>query len=267
MENLLEINNLSYSYKDKTIFNNLQFSIKPATINIILGTNSSGKTTLIRLLSGILQTNDFINVNGISLNKNNYKEYLLSIGVVFYEDSNKFLFEKVIDELAFPLENLNYKRKDINNRVEEVTKILEIQNCINKNISDLTTFEQVKVLIATSIMHNPKIIFLDDILCALNNNEVTKIFKIFNKLKESITIFITSSCLNNILFFDNVIVLNNGKCVISDIPENVLKSDNELSKIGFIIPPMIDLSLKLNFYDLVDEIITDVDRMVDTLWK
>lgn len=267
MENLLEVNNLSYSYEDKTIFNNLQFSIKPATTNLILGTNSSGKTTLIRILSGILPTNDFININGISLNKNNYKDYLLSIGVVFFDDNNKFLFEKVVDELAFSLENLNYKRKDINNRIEEVLRLLEIKNCINKNINDLTYFEQAKVLIATSIMHKPKIIFLDNILSKLNQNEVKKIFRVLDKLKKNLTICITSSSLNNILSFDNVVVLNNGKCVISDVPENVLKNDNELSKIGFIIPPMIDLSLKLNFYDLVDEIITDVDRMVDTLWK
>ena len=267
MDNLLEINNLNYSYKNKNVFNNLQISIKSNTTNLILGPNSSGKTTLIRLISGILPTNNFINIDSISLNKKNYKEYLLSIGVVFFDDNNKFLFDTVIDELTFPLENLNYTKDEINNRVNEIKNLLDLENCIHKNISDLTNFEKVKVLLGVSIIHKPKIIFLDNILLKLNENELKKFFKLLNKIKKSSTICITSTTMDSILNFDNVIVINNGKTLITGTPEDVLKNDNELAKAGLMIPPMIDLSLKLGFYNLVDEIITDVDGMVDKLWK
>jgi len=267
MDNLVEINNLSYSYKDKTIFHDLQISIKKETTNLILGTNSSGKTTLIRILSGILPSGKEINVNGVNLNKKNIKEYLLFIGVVFFDDANKFLFNNVIDELAFPLENLNYNKKDIMNKINEILKLLEIQNCINKRTYELTSFEQVKVLIGVSIMHNPKVIFLDNALSKLNPNEAKKLFKLFDKIKHNTTICITSSNMEHVLLFDNVIVINEGKTLFNDTPNNVLQHDNELARAGFYIPPMIDLSLKLSFYGLVDEIIVDVDRMVDTLWK
>lgn len=267
MDNLLEINNLNYSYKDKNIFDNLQISIKPATTNLFLGRNSSGKTTLLRLICGVLPSNNSIVVNNVVLNKDNYKNYLTSIGIVFFDDQNKFLFENVLDELAFPLENLGYNKDKIKERIDEVKKILNIQSCIDKKISDLTTFEQVKVLIGVSIIHNPKIIFLDNILSKLNNSELEKIFKILNKLKDNITICITSTSMESILYFDNVVVINEGKVLISDTPNNVLKCDNELAKAGLVIPPMIDLSLKLGFYNLLDEIITDVDGMVDILWK
>lgn len=267
MDNLLEINNLSYSYKDKSIFNSLQFSIKSGTTNLILGCNSSGKTTLIRLLSGILPSNNNILVNNIILNKQNLKEYLLKIGVVFFDDHNKFLFEKVIDELAFPLENLNYKKDSIINRIYEVRDILDLQNCLNKRISDLTNYEQVKVLIGVAIMHQPKIIFLDNILTKLTEHETNKLFRLLDKLKKEITICITSSDMQDVLHFDNVIALNNGSVLTEGEPSTVLKQDNELSKAGLMIPPMIDLSLKLEFYGLLDTIITDVDRMVETLWK
>lgn len=267
MDNLLEINSLSYSYKDKLIFNNLQISIKYETINLILGPNGSGKTTLIRLLGGILPSDDCITIANTTLNKNNLKQYLLSIGVVFSDDHNKFLFENVLDELAFPLENLNYKKDDIINRIYEVRNMLDLQNCINKKTYELTPYEQVRVLIGVAIMHKPKIIFLDNIIAKLNGVEVKKLFKLLDKIKKKITICITSSSLNDILLFDNVIVIGNGSVLVQDIPENVLKQDNELSKMGLIIPPMIDLSLKLGFYGLMDEIITDIDGMVDKLWK
>lgn len=268
MDNILEVNNLTYSYNNnKTIFNNLQFSIKKETINLLLGSNSSGKTTLIRLLSGILPTNENISIDEIKLNKQNIRKYMLSIGVVFFDDPNKFLFDNVLDELAFPLENLNYKKDIIINRIYEVRNILDLQNCLNKKISDLTYYEQVKVLIGTSIIHKPKIIFLDNPFSKLNDLEIKKVFKFLDKIKKDTTVFITSSNLDQILLFDDVIVIDNGNVLIHDNPKNVLQHDNELSKAGFIIPPMIDLSLKLSFYGIIDEVITDVNEMVNKLWK
>lgn len=267
MEDLLQVNNLNFSYDNKQIFNNLHFSIKKETINLILGTNSSGKTTLIYLLTGILPSNDCIEIDNTSLNKKNLKQYLLSIGVVFFDDNNKFLFDKVIDELSFSLENLNYNKNEINNRLYEIRNIFKLDNCINKKIDELTEYEKVKVLIATSLIHNPKIVFLDNILSKLTEKECKDLFVILQQIKKDTTFCITSSNLDNVLLFDNVIVLGEKSVKIEGTPNEVLQHDNELSKLGFIIPSMIDLSLKLNFYGVLDKIITDVDGMVNELWK
>lgn len=267
MDNILEVNNLNYSIDNKIIFDNLQISIKNSTTNLILGSNSSGKTTLIRLLCGILPSDNTISVNYIPLNKSNLKEYLLSIGVIFFDDHNKFLFDNVMDELSFPLENLNYKKKDITSRIYEVSNLVEIKNCINKTVEELTFFEQAKVLIGLAIIHKPKIIFLDNALSKLTKDEVNKLFDILDKIKKEITICITSSNMEHILLFDNIIVLGNNKNLIEGTYKEVLSKDNELAKLGLCIPPMIDLSLKLGFYGLLDDVITDINGMVDKLWK
>lgn len=266
MDKILEVNELNHSFKNKTIFNNLQFSIKKSTTNLILGPNSCGKTTLIRLLCGIFKSKNNVTVNNVVLNKNNLNDYLLSIGVVFFDDQNKFLFDKVIDELSFPLENLNYSRKSIKNRINEVKEILQLGDIVNKKIEDLTTLEEVKTLIGVSIMHNPKIIFLDNALSKLTRVEVKELFDILDKLKQDTTICITSSNMEDILLFDNVIVIGSDE-IIEGTPKEVLEKDNELAKRGLFVPPMIDLSLKLGFYGLLDEVITDVNGMVDRLWK
>lgn len=266
MDKILEVNSLNHSFNDKVIFNNLQFSIKKSTTNLILGPNSCGKTTLIRLLCGIFKSSNNITVNNVVLNKNNLKDYLLSIGVVFFDDQNKFLFDKVIDELSFPLENLNYKRRDIKNRINEVKELLQLWDIVNKKIEDLTPFEEVKTLIGVSIMHKPKIIFLDNALSKLTRIEVKELFTILNEIKQDITICITSSNMEDILLFDNVIVIGEEE-IIEGTPKKVLEKDNELTRRGLFIPSMIDLSLKLGFYGLLDDIITDVNWMVDRLWK
>ena len=108
---------------------------------------------------------------------------------------------------------------------------------------------------------------LCSILDKLNSDECKKIFKLLDKIKKNTSICITSSNLDNILYFDNVLILGDKTIKIKGAPKEVLQQDNELAKLGFIIPQMIDLSLKLNFYGVLDEIITDVDGMVDKLWK
>lgn len=267
MDKILEVNALTHTFKDKIIFDGLQFSINKSTTNLILGPNSCGKTTLIRLLCGIFKSNNNIVVNDISLNKRNLKDYLLSIGVIFFDDDNKFLFDRVIDELSFPLENLNYKKSDINKRINEVTDMLDLHNSVNKNIKDLNTYEEAKVLLALAIIHKPKIIFLDNALGKLSRKESQKLFTILNKIKKDITICITSNSIEDILLFDNVLVIGKEKILMEGTPKDILEQDNELTKLGILIPSMIDLSLKLGFYGLLDEVITDVDRMVDRLWK
>jgi len=268
MLDLLQVNNLSYSYKEKQIFENLQFSIKKSSLNLILGSNSSGKTTLIRLLTGILPSNDCISIDDIKLNKNNLHDYLLSFGTVFFDCECKFLFDTVKEELSFPLENLNYKKKEIEKRIEEVSNILNIYDCIDKKVNELTNFEQAKVLIAVSILHNPKIIFLDNPLKKLSMIEQKNIVELLNKIKKDITVCITSSKLDNVLMFDNILVLGNGNIAMQGKPLDIINKDNELAKLGINIPSMIDLSIKLQFYGILkDEVVTEVDRMVDKLWN
>jgi len=267
MDKILQVNGLTHSFNKKVIFDNLQFSIKKSTTNLILGPNSCGKTTLIRLLCGILASENNITVNNIVLNKKNLKDYLLSIGVVFFDDHNKFLFDNVIDELSFPLENLSYKKEVINARIDEIKNIFKLDDCINKDIEKLTEFEKVKVLIGLSIIHKPKIIFLDNALSKLKWEEVKDLFTILDNIKEETTICITSSSMEDILLFDNVIVFGNNKNLIEGSPKEVLEKDNELTKLGLQLPLMIDLSLKLGFYGLLDDVITDVNGMVDKLWK
>ena len=145
MMDILKIENLNFSYSNRVIFDDLSFSLKEKTVNSVLGTNSSGKTTLIKLLSGILVCNKSIQLDNLDLTKKKFKEYSKLIGVCFY---NNFLFEDVISELVFSLENLNHSQKDIKNRMEEVSSFFKIKKLLNKKINQLTELEKVKVAIA-----------------------------------------------------------------------------------------------------------------------
>lgn len=270
MNQIMIVDNISYKINDKVILDNISFSIQEKSINVFLSSNNSCKTTLIKVLSGILYNNDGkIVVNNITLNKTNFNKYIKNISTIIDDIDEEFLCDTVIEEIKYPLKNLRYDLDVIDDRLEQVLNILKIKNIVNKKIVDLSYIEKIKVLIATSLVHYPKVLLFDDIFRFLNNKEKKEIREILDQIiyELDISIILTTSCLSDIVGLNNIYVLNKGNIVIHDSFDNIILNDNELSKLGIEIPLMIDLSRKLQFYNLLDKVYYDPDRVVDILWK
>ena len=269
MQNLLSVSNLNFRYLDNTVFDGLTFNIQRNTYNALLGGNNCGKTTLIRIITGILQSNNNVSVDGIFLNKYNLKKYSLLIGSFFINDDINFLFEDVLSELVFSVENLCYSRKNIKKRLDFMTSIFKIESILDKKINQISQFEKIKVGIVSSLMHNPKLLLLDDVFDQLDYSqylEITKMLKQYMKSSE-LTILYTTTCLDNCLEADNVLLINEKKISLEGNVEMFLSKDNMLSRLGIKISTMLDMSLKLRFYELTDKIIKNPKEMVDELWK
>ena len=76
----------------------------------------------------------------------------------------------------------------------------------------------------------------------------------------------TSSSLSDCIYSDAILVMDDGVIKYSGSLEDILVHDNELTKLGIDIPVMMDMSLKLQFYDLLDKVILNAEEMVDELW-
>jgi energy-coupling factor transport system ATP-binding protein len=137
------------------------------------------------------------------------------------------------------------------------------------NPNTLNRKEKILVLLALSIIHKPKILFLDDICVMMNRCEKKVILDILHKLNKEwgITIVMSTLSLEEAVTADYIYIINNGKIALSGKPLDVLKDDNVINKLGLSMPFMIDLSIKLKDYDLVDDVILDMEGMVDLLWK
>ena len=267
---LFSVKNLTISIEDKTIIDNLSFSLDSESITALLCPNNSGKSLLIKTLSGIVASiNGEIILNKTILKKNNYKDYLMHIGVIFEDINNQFLCETVIDEISFPLHNLGYDNFYINNVIRELSNTLNINSILNKKISSLNSVEKVLVLIATSITHKPNILFIDDIFRFFDDKDKKKVFDVLKSInsKYGISILFTTSDLEDVIDVNRIIVINDGKIAFDDSFTNIIMKDNELTKMGFKIPIMIDLSRKLQFYNLLDSICYSPDEVVDKIWK
>ena len=270
-DSLFTVHNISYSYNsNKKVLDDLSFNLEKSTINAVLCPNNCCKTTLIKALSGIIELKyGVITLNGIELSKETFADYVLEVGTVLEDIDDQFVCEKVNDELRYPLVNLGLKEKEIQERLDIIVPLFKISYILGKDILRLNHYEKVKVLIAASLIHSPKLLLLDDVFRFLSEKEKKDLFKILKNIntKLSITILFTTSCLMDTIDCNKIIVLSNNGILMEDTFENIIISDNELSKIGIEIPLMIDLSRKLQFYNLIDTIYYDPDKVVDKLWK
>ena len=267
---ILNVNNLSCVIDNRVLIDDISFSIKEKTINVFLSSNNSCKTTLIKTLSGIIYASDgTISVNNILLKKSNFKKYITNISTILSDINEQFICDTVEEEIKYPLYNLKYLKKDINTQFNYVGTLLKLKSIKDKNIVELSDYEKIKVLLAASIIHKPKVLFIDDIFRFLTNKETKEIIKLFNIIINdlNIAIIFTTSRLEDTFGLDNIFVLKDGKIFMNDSYDNLLLNDNELSKIGIEIPLMIDLSRKLEFYGLINKIYYDRDKVVDKLWK
>ena len=264
----ISVDKINFRYDKKLILNDITFKVKIPSLISVVGPNNCGKTTLIRCLCGSVPTEDVITIDDTLLSKKTVRKYSRSIGVVFSGDFKQFLFSKVFDEITFPLCNLNYSKKKIKDQTRYISKLLFIEDILNKSTGELTKVEKIKVLIATSIIHHPKVLLLDDILVGLSNSEKENILLLLKRVirEMEIIVIMTSSSLEDAIYSDALLILDQGIVRYSGRIADILEHDNALTKMGIEIPVMMDMSLKLKFYNLLNQVILNEEEMVDALW-
>ena len=248
MTKIIEIN----SFSDDKLFENLTINVEKNTITTISGSNSCGKTTLMRILNREVITDNTILLNNININDYTIKDYTNLIQAV------------IPLEIVFNEKTLE---KELNNL--DLVKGLRIKSILNKDINTLTVKEKVLAQIAIAIDNKPEVLLLDNIFIYFNDKEKEEILNFLRKYqkKYNLTVLLTTIDLKDSLYTDYLYIIGNKKIILEGKPLEVLEKDNILNKVGLNIPFMADLSVKLKDYDLIDSIILDKDRMVDILWK
>lgn len=248
MTKIIEIN----SFSDDNLFENLTISVEKNTITTISGSNSCGKTTLMRILNREVITDNDILLNNKSINDYTIREYISLVQTV------------IPLEIVFKEKTLE---KELNNK--DLVKGLRIKSILNKDISTLTIKEKVLAQLAIALDNKPEVLLLDNVFIYFSNKECEEIFTFLRNYqkKNNLTVVLTTIDLRDSLYTDYLYIIGNKKIVLEGKPLEVLEKDNILNKVGLNIPFMADLSVKLKDYDLLDSIILDKDRMVDILWK
>lgn len=269
MENIIVIKNLSFKYEEKLIYNNLNLNIKKGTFTTIIGPSGAGKSTLIKLLLGIEKTKDYIRINDVLVNDRNLKKIRKTVGVVFQTVDNGFVAETVMDEIAFSLENLNLDKKIIKKKILEISELLGIKEVLEEEPHTLSAENKQLIALASVLVLSPPIIILDSGLSKLDSLQRDKILLILRKLHamKNTTIIHVTNDIEDVLYGDEIIFINNGTLAIQGKTEEVLKRKDIFDSANMERPFAVELSEKLKFYDLIDKTYYDINKLVGALWK
>ena len=254
----IKISNLKFSYNDKLVFNGLNFTLRKGKSLSIIGGCACGKTTLLRLLDGQLEYDGEIYINGVMVFPSG--DLFKELSVVF----RNFTFEKETVK-----EEINYYAMmygvDYTLFVSKVNEFFGINKSLKKKIDDLSfEYKVLLKLICTSI-GNPSFLCIDDLLCYLSlRNKILFI----NYLEErDITLINVTTDMEEVLYTDYILCLYDGISAIDGKTLDVLGNDQLLRRLGLDLPFMVDLSIQLKLYGLVDKIYLSNELMVNKLWK
>lgn len=259
---VLEINDLSY--KD---FGNISLVFNDETYYSIIGSNNCGKTTLFKIIAGIIPSNNHISCNLVELNSDNVSDYIINIGVVDRINKNSFVYQKVINEMLYPLYNLGFSNNKSLARVKEVLSLFKKDNFLNKNICDLNYYEKELLLIMIALLHKPKVLLLDGVLEIFPSDMRKRIVKVLRKLiKEGLTVISFTNSLEEASDSDKIILLDNYKVIGEYTPRDIYDNDKLFYEHNLEIPFLTDLAIKLKMYNLVNKEYSKMEAMVDDIW-
>lgn len=228
----IEISNLSFKYDKKsakTVLNSINLQIKPGTVNVLLGLNGCGKTTLIKLLAGLEKPLEgVIKYGDNDLQKIKIRDRAKTFAYVPQQANvtndipvRQYLSYGTTNTLAF----YEHPGKEEMQHVEEIVKRLKISDCLDKNLGELSGGQLQIVLIACALIQNTEILLLDEPTSALdmsNQNLVVSILK--DVAKEGKTIILSSHNPNHALYLDsNVILMKDGKIHNEGLAKDLIK--------------------------------------------
>lgn len=269
---MIEVKDLLYPcYKNESeyILDKVTFTLTKGSFTTLAGAIGSGKSTLVKILLGLLKTDGDIKIENLSLCSKNIKQIRMLVGVVFENIDEVFIAETVMDEIAFNLENQKKTKQEIQESIKEITNRMGIGHLLERNPHDLSDGEKQLVALASAFAMNPQIIILDDALSMIDENSKRHIFEILKEYneKKQVTVLHITHNLNDSLYGKDIMILQDGKIILKGSKEEVLKQETIIKSAGLELPFLADLSIRLMYYGILDHMILDLNEMVNTIWK
>ena len=262
MANLI-IKNLKFTYDANPVFKDLNFTLKENKTLSIIGISATGKTTLLKLLNGELNYDGEILIDDIIVKPDNFNELRTKIAVVY--NNYRFINDTVKEELKYSLENMNKSVEEIKDIFNELNEYFGIFKIMNKTMDMLSINEKTLIRILSYAVMCPTYLAIDDMLINLNNK--TKILLLNYLNSKNILLINVTSDLEDVIYTDYVLCLYNGINAVDGKSLDVLKEEKILKRFGFSLPFMVDLSIQLKLYGLIDKIYLNKEAMVKNLWK
>lgn len=217
---------------------NISFSVEEGETVAFIGPNGAGKSTTIKMLTGILYpTSGNIKIYGLTPIKDR-NELAYKIGTVFGQRSQLLPNLPLTESMEMFGAMYDMDKEAIQKRIKELTELFDLQDFIKQPVRKLSLGQRMKAEIATSLMHNPKIIFLDEPTIGLDVVSKKSLRDLLLKInkEEKVTIFLTSHDTEDIQSIcERCVIINHGKIIMDTSTKELTTS--YIKKKNILITP------------------------------
>ena len=223
---MIEFQNVSFAYGETPVVENLSFSIKKGVTVGLIGANGAGKSTIMKLMLGLLSGSGQILVDGLTVNRANISEIRRKIGFVLQDSDNQMFMPTVYEDMIFGPRNYGLSKEETERKVDAVLEQLGLQALKHRHNHKISGGEKRMAAIATILAMEPEMILMDEPSTALDPVNRRTVINTINRLSQ--TKLIASHELDmNLDTCQRVILLSHGRIVADGDAEAILR-DKEL---------------------------------------
>lgn len=234
-QSIISLNKISISFNGETILKDLSLDIKEGEFVTLLGPSGCGKTTTLRIIAGFLkQDSGDIFFRGRTINK--VPAYKREVNTIFQKYA-LFPHLNVYENVAFGLRIQKKSEKEINKKVREMLKMVNLESYINRRVTSLSGGQQQRVAIARALANEPKVLLLDEPLGALDlklRKDMQSELKNIHKETGITFVLVTHDQEEALSMSDTVVVMDKGMIQQIGTPEDIYNEPRNAFVADFI---------------------------------
>lgn len=265
----VEVSHLSFSYDGQNdVIKDVSFKIPKGSYTTIVGHNGSGKSTIAKLLIGLLKAKSGeIKILGNTLNEENVYSLRNHVGIVFQNPDNQFIGSTVADDIAFGLENHCVPQKQMQAIIEDVAARVNMSDFLDSEPTKLSGGQKQRVAIAGILAIAPDIIIFDESTSMLDPQGKASINEQIQKLHDerNITILSITHDMEEVAQSEYVIVLKDGKVEMQGTPKQIFEHKGKLKEMKLELPFALSFSEKLKNEGIFKDSYCTLDEVVNEL--
>ena len=246
---MLKVEQVSKKYGNKTVLNKISFNLKKGDCFGLLGSNGAGKSTTIRIILGILNKSD----GKVTYNDQEVSRKSVNFGYL-PEERGLYPKTKVIDQLLYFAALKNMPKDKALKEINELAKILKIEEYLNMEAEKLSKGNQQKVQILIAFQNDPELIILDEPFSGLDPVNSLLVADLIKKKKKDKIIVLSSHQMSIVEeFCTDILILDRG---ITKLQGNLINIKNEYSdsKLEVVAIKDIDEKIKKAKLDIINKV-------------
>ncbi|TQS76046.1 energy-coupling factor ABC transporter ATP-binding protein [Ornithinibacillus gellani] len=271
-EALVEFRNVSFRYGEDQpwVLKQVSFTIYKNEWIAIIGHNGSGKSTIAKLMNGLLFPQEgTILINNVPVNEETIWDIRKEVGMVFQNPDNQFVGTTVQDDVAFGMENRGIPREEMVKRIDETLTAVGMESYRLTEPHRLSGGQKQRVAIASVLAISPELLILDEATAMLDPKGRMEIMQTVSNVRErlQLTLLTITHDLQEVVQAERVIVMNEGEKWKEASPREIFAEKKELQRIGLDVPFIATLAeeLKQQGMPITNEPLNH-EELLEDLW-